>query len=191
LGGILPFGDRACPLAMRRNEHLQVAALTRWPSYAGSRRSSAQILAKQTATKEKDMQPREDAIVDIPENRLRFFGGAGKMLLPGPATVAALIKKVPAHKLITTNLLCQKLTQQFNVQGTCPVTTQKALQAVAHDPSNEVAYWRVIKVSGGLIAQFPGGAEGQAERLRKEGFTLDRKGKVTKVKNFRENLVRL
>ena len=41
------------------------------------------------------MQPKEDAIVDIPEDRLRFFGGAGKMLLPGPATVAALIEKVP------------------------------------------------------------------------------------------------
>ena len=137
------------------------------------------------------MEPKEDAIVDIPKDRIRFFGGAGKMLLPGPATVAALIEKVPARKLITTNLLCQKLTQQFNVRGTCPVTTQKALQAVAHDPSNEVAYWRVIKANGGLIARFPGGAEGQAERLRKEGFTLDRKGKVPRVTNFRENLVSL
>ena len=121
------------------------------------------------------MQHKEDAIVDIPEDRLRSFGGAGKMLLPGPATVAALIEKVPVHKLITTNLLCQKLTQQFNVRGTCPVTTQKALQAVAHDPSNEVAYWRVIKVSGGLITQFPGGAEGQAERVCLQGQATRRK----------------
>jgi 6-O-methylguanine DNA methyltransferase, DNA binding domain len=136
------------------------------------------------------MEPKEDAIVDIPKDRIRFFGGVGKMLLPGPATVAALIEKVPARKLITTNLLCQKLTQQFNVRGTRPVTTQKALQAVAHDPSNEVAYWRVMKANGGLITRFPGGAEDQAERLRKEGFTLDRKGKVPKVKNFRDSLVR-
>ena len=135
------------------------------------------------------MERKEDAIVDIPKDRLRFFGGAGKMLLPGPATVAALIEKVPARKLVTTNLLCQKLTQQFNVRGTCPVTTQKALQAVAHDPSNKVAYWRVIKANGGLMNRFPGGAEGQAERLRKEGFMLHREGKVPKVKNFRENLV--
>lgn len=141
--------------------------------------------------KEKNMEPKEDAIVDIPTDRLRFFGGAGKMLLPGPATVAALIEKVPAHKLITTHLICQKLTQQFNVRGTCPATTQKALQALAHNPSNEVAYWRVIKASGGLITRFPAGAEGQAGRLRKEGFTLGRKGKVTKVKNFRESLVLL
>jgi hypothetical protein len=167
--------------------------LTRWPSATPrfDAKLGADPVKANSDKKEKDMQHKEDAIVDIPEDRLRSFGGAGKMLLPGPATVAALIEKVPLHKLITTNLLCQKLTQQFNVQGTCPVTTQKALQAVAHDPSNEVAYWRVIKVSGGLITQFPGCAEGQAERLRKEGFTLDRKGKVTKVKNFRESLVRL
>jgi len=137
------------------------------------------------------MEPKEDAIVDIPKDRIRFFGGAGKMLLPGPATVAALIEKVPERKLITTSLLCQKLAQQFKVRGTCPITTQKALQAVAHDPSAKVAYWRVIKANGGLIARFPGGAEGQAQRLRKEGFTLDRKGRAPKVTNFQESLVRL
>jgi hypothetical protein len=135
------------------------------------------------------MEPAGDAIVDIPKERVGFFGGAGKMLLPGPATVAAVIEKVPARSLITTNLLCQRLTRQFNVQGTCPVTTQKALQALAHDPSDTVAYWRVVKANGELIARFPGGAEGQAERLRKEGFSLDRKGKAPRVANFRESLV--
>jgi alkylated DNA nucleotide flippase Atl1 len=137
------------------------------------------------------MEPEEDVIVDIPKARLRFFGGAGKMLLPGPATVAALIRKIPLSKLITTNLICRMPAQQFNVPGTCPVTTQNALQAVAHDPSNKVAYWQVIKANGGLITRFPGGAEGQAERLRSEGFTFDRKGTVSKVANFRESLVLL
>lgn len=94
-----------------------------------------------------------------------------------------------AGTLITTNLLCQRLTQQFNVRGTCPVTTQKALQVIAHDPSNAVAYWRVVKADGGLINRFAGRAEGQAERLQKEGFTLDRKGKAPKVMNFRQSLV--
>ena len=41
------------------------------------------------------------------------------------------------------------------------------------------------------MSRFPGGAEGQAERLGKEGFTVDRKGTVSKVRNFRESLVRL
>jgi hypothetical protein len=135
------------------------------------------------------MEPQEDFIVDIPKDRVKFFGGTGKMLLPSPATVAALIKKIPKRKLITTNLLCKELTDQFKVRGTCPVTTQKALQAIAHGSSKNIAYWRVINTNGGLIARFPGGAAGQAALLVEEGFTIDTKGKVSKVKNFRESLV--
>ena len=135
------------------------------------------------------MDPQEDAIVEIPENRTKFFGGTGKMLLPSPATVAALIEKIPEHKLITAGLLCKILADTFKVRGTCPVTTQKALQAIVHDSSKNVAYWRVINTNGGLVARFPGGAEGQAALLRKEGFAIDREGKLPKVKDFRESLV--
>ncbi len=135
------------------------------------------------------MEPQKDEIVDIPENRINFFGGPGKMLLPSPATVEALIKRIPENQLITTDLLRQQLTHQFNVQGTCPVTTRKALQTIANDSSSQVAYWRVINQSGGLIANFPGGVEGHAALLRKEGFTIDTTGKAPKVKNFKEDLV--
>lgn len=130
------------------------------------------------------MELQEDAIVDIPENRVKFFGGTGKMLLPCPATVAALIQKVPEHQLLTTELLRKRLSDQFNVQGTCPVTTQKALQAVAQDSSTHVAYWRVINKSGELIARFPGGVEAHAALLREEGFIIDTTGKTPKVKAF-------
>jgi len=136
------------------------------------------------------MEPQEDVIVDIPNDRVKFFGGTGKMLLPSPATVAALIKKIPKRKLITTNLLCKELTDQFKVRGTCPVTTQKALQEIAHDSTNKCPYWRVVNASGGLIARFPGGTKGQASLLLKEGFAIDTKGKVPKVKNFKQSLVR-
>jgi hypothetical protein len=135
------------------------------------------------------MESQEDAIVDIPENRVRFFGARGKMLLPSPATVEALIKKVPQNKLITTDVLRQKLTEQFKVQGTCPVTTQKALQAIANKASENVAYWRVIKKNGELMAKFPGGVERQATLLRQEGFTIDSQGKAPRVENFRASLV--
>lgn len=129
----------------------------------------------------------EDAIVDIPENRLRYFGGPGKMLLPCPATIAAVIEKIPKNKLVTTDLLRQELTDQFDVQGTCPVTTQRSLQALAHDPDNSAAYWRVINQNGGLISRFPGGVEGHAARLRDEGFSIDTQPKV--VKQFKDSLV--
>jgi hypothetical protein len=136
------------------------------------------------------MDPLEDSIVDIPEERLKFFGGPGKMLLPGPATVGALINKVPEHMLVTTNLLCQELTDQFKVRGTCPVTTKKALQAIANDSTRKVAYWRVIKANGGLMSSFPGGVDSHAAHLKKEGFAMDRKGKTPKVKDFQKSLVR-
>ena len=136
------------------------------------------------------MEPQEDAIVDIAEQQVRYFGRPGKMLLPSPATVAALIQKIPAHKLLTTDLLRRKLADQFNVQGTCPVTTKKALQAIANDASQHVPYWRVIKQNGELNAIFPGGVEGQAALLRQEGFTIDTNGKAPKVKHFKASLVR-
>lgn len=137
-----------------------------------------------------DMEPQEDVIVDIPENRRRYFGGPGKMLLPCPATVEALIKKIPEHQLITTKLLEEALTEQFKVQGTCPVTTKKALQTIAHNANTDVAYWRVVNKSGGLIATFPGGVEAQAALLREEGFVIDTTGKAPKVDNFKASLAR-
>jgi alkylated DNA nucleotide flippase Atl1 len=111
-----------------------------------------------------NMVPEEDLIVEIPENRVKFFGGEGKMLLPSPATVAALIKKIPEHKLITTGLLCKELTEQFKVRGTCPVTTQKALQEIAHDSANQCPYWRVVNASGGLRHRYEG-QSAKSERL--------------------------
>ena len=132
----------------------------------------------------------EDEIVDIPPNRVKFFGTTGKMLLPSPATVEALIQKIPENKLITTDLLRKKLTDQFNVQGTCPVTTKKALQAIANSSSKNVACWRVINQNGGLMSYFPGGIEGHSALLREKGFTIDANGKAPKVKQFKEGLVR-
>src|SRR5215211_4729555 len=110
-----------------------------------------------------NMEPQTDAIVDIGESQVRYFGGPGKMLLPSPATVAALIKRIPAHRLLTTDLLRKQLAAQFNVQGTCPVTTKKALQAIGQDSSSATPYWRVIKQNGELNAFFPGGADGQSQ----------------------------
>src|SRR5690606_14519793 len=112
------------------------------------------------------MSIQQDRIVDIPDNRVRYFGTRGKMLLPSPATVATLIRKIPERKLLTTDLLRRELAQQFEVEGVCPITTQKALKAVAHDAGESAAYWRVIKKDGGLFASFPGGVEDQATRLK-------------------------
>lgn len=59
------------------------------------------------------MALQEDAIVDIKESQVRFFGSSGKMLLPSQSTVEAYITKIPMQKLVTTNLLRKELTEQY------------------------------------------------------------------------------
>ena len=138
------------------------------------------------------MLAHEDAIVAIPPNRIKYFGTTGRMLLPSPATVAALIQRIPRHKLSTTVLLRTELSQQFEVEGTCPVTTQRALQAIAYDDDDEIAYWRIINQNGGLIARYPGGPAQHAALLQAEGFMIDPRGRVADFKdslvNFRQAL---
>ena len=133
------------------------------------------------------MALQEDLIVDIPPERVKFFGTTGKMLLPSAATVEALIAQIPTSRLLTTTQLRQKLTEQFNVQGACPVTTRKALKAIAQDAHSAAPYWRVINQNGGLMTTFPGGAAAQAAHLQAEGLVIEA-GKTPKVKNFANSL---
>ena len=131
------------------------------------------------------MISQKDQIVDIPANREKFFGGPGKMLLPSPAAVESVLLEIPPHRLLTTGQLRQELTRKFWVQGTCPVTTQKALITLARDPGRQVPYWRVINQNGGLISRFPGGVQGHAALLQAEGFSIEIQGDTRRVKNYK------
>lgn len=130
----------------------------------------------------------KDEIVDIAKDRERSLGASGRMLLPCPATVEAVVKRIPKNKLVTTELIRQALARQFNVDTTCPFNTKLCLRAIANDPKTKVAYWRVLKGNGELMNYFPGGLEGHASLLKKEGFGIDKKGKAPKVVRFRESL---
>ncbi len=130
------------------------------------------------------MEQQEDVIADISQAREKFFGCSGKMLAPSANTVAAFLQKMPAHKLITTDLLRKKLAEQFEVQATCPVALRKALQAIANDASNKVAYWRVVKKNGELIATYAGGLNAHVALLTQDGFAIDMTGKAPKVKDY-------
>jgi alkylated DNA nucleotide flippase Atl1 len=131
----------------------------------------------------------EDVIVDISKAREKFFGCSGKMLLPSSKTVEALLEQIPQHQLATTEWIQRTLAAQFNVQVTCPVATRKALQAIAKDSSGNLAFWRVVKKNGELMAIFPGGVAVQAEQLTQQGFEIDAIGKKPKVLNLKSNLV--
>lgn len=129
-----------------------------------------------------------DAIVDIPAERVKFFGTTGKMLLPSPATLKAAIQTIPTGQLLTTERLRQRLAAQFHVEAVCPVTTRRSLKALAQ--TDDSPYWRVINADGGLNADFPGGVSAQADHLRSEGVTIDVSGKKPKVSAYQTYLLR-
>lgn len=131
----------------------------------------------------------KDAIVDIAPQQIRFFGTPGKMLLPSRATVEANLKTIPKGHLLTTDLLRKQMAEQFNVQGTCPVTTKKVLRAIANQPHQKAPYWRVVKQNGELMDYYPNGLRGHATLLKKEGLVIDTQGKKPKVKALKDHLV--
>jgi len=114
----------------------------------------------------------EDMIVDIPEERVKYFGTTGRMLLPGTVTITNLLEQIPESKVVTTGIIRDHLARQFSVEGVCPVTTKKAIIAIAKDPDCCVPYWRVINQDGGLVANFPGGKVKHAEQLHAEGLPV-------------------
>jgi alkylated DNA nucleotide flippase Atl1 len=112
----------------------------------------------------------------------KFFGYSGKMLKPSLATIEAQLRQIPAGKLITIDLLRQKLAREYQVQVTCPFDTKLALRALSNTSGQDAPYWRVVRKNGALIPYFPGGLDGHSARLRQEGFTIDTLGKTPKVK---------
>lgn len=130
----------------------------------------------------------QDQIVPIPPKRVSYFGGAGKMLLPSPDTLAAVTATIPSGSVMTTDVLRDRLAREFAVRGTCPVATLRSLMALARREGDAVPYWRVIAQNGQLFAKFPGGVAGHGERLAQEGLQLDTVGKAPKVRHYEARL---
>lgn len=131
----------------------------------------------------------QDEIVDIPKTMERFFGCAGKMLQPSPATVAAVIVKIPKGWVITIDALCKKLAKDFKTEVACPATTEKSLclaAATSIEENLKLPYWRVLKKSGELNAKYPHGIEGQAAHLIKEGHVMVATKKSKTVSDFEQ-----
>lgn len=141
---------------------------------------------------EKKMEPK---VVDDKKGR-------GRMFVPTPLIVDGLIRSIPEGKLVTITQIREKLAKEYNADFTCPLATGWFIRTVGETAEEDLRerkrnlaeitpYWRVIKPDGSLNEKFPEKAKFQAERLKKEGFTLiEDKGKL-KVKNFERYLVDL
>lgn len=131
----------------------------------------------------------KDEIVSISAEREKFFGCSGRMLLPSPGTVAAVVKEIPSGKVATLDLLRSELARRAGVEAVCPFQTKQALRAIAGQ-SEPVPFWRLVRKNGEMLKYLPGGVAGQAAFLKKEKVATEQTATGQKVKRLKEHLVR-
>jgi len=144
--------------------------------------------------------PEHGKVVDIPPKMQNRFG-TGKMLIPKPLDIDALINKIPKGNLTTVAQIREQLARDAHARCSCPMTTGIFLRIVAEVAEEDwrngkkdiTPYWRVIKADGSLNEKLPGGVEAQAARLKEEGHLIEpNKGrKPPRVKNFEKSLQNL
>ncbi len=126
---------------------------------------------------------------------------AGRMLVPRPVGVDALMRTIQTGRLVTVSQIRDRLARDHGADYTCPLTTgifvRIAAEAAAEDAGlgrrQITPYWRVVKADGCLMEKLPGGPEAQAADLQAEGHTLlPGKGKKPpRVADFEKRLQEL
>lgn len=114
------------------------------------------------------------------------------IVLVNPHEVESLMKIVPKGKLTTLSDICKKLADRYNVQACCTLTTgiftmtaANAAEEMKEEGKNSnLPYWRTLKDGGELNSKYPGGVEGHAALLEREGFVIVYKGKRGFVKDY-------
>ncbi len=147
--------------------------------------------------REKLEKKQSPEIKQAPEIWAKKHGGY-KMLIPTPMLVDRMMRKIPEGRLATIGSIRNALAKEFGADFTCPLTTgifaRIAAETAEEDRANGrkdiTPYWRLIKDDGTLNPKFPGGQEGMAKRLQKEGFELVKKGRTKlMVKDFETKLI--
>jgi len=124
--------------------------------------------------------------------------GRGRMLIPKPLDVDALVRRVQRGKLATVDQIRERLARDFGADLTCPLTTGIFLRIAAEAAEEDASrgerditpYWRVIKGDGSLNEKLPGGVEAHAQHLRNEGHAIEpgRGDKPPRVSDFEGSL---
>jgi hypothetical protein len=135
-------------------------------------------------------------ILDIPD-RLRAKWGAGNFVIPAPAEVDELMRRVPKGKLTTINHVRVALAKKHDTAIACTLTTgifawiaaNAAEEAASENKKSRITpYWRTLKAGGLLNEKYPGGTAAQKKRLLAEGHTVAKKGKNLVVANLEQSL---
>ena len=134
-------------------------------------------------------------VVEI-DKRMSSRWGEGTVVIPAPREVDELMRAVPEGKLTTINHLRETLATRHGATIGCPITTgmfaRIAAEAAAEDEKDGrvdiTPYWRTLKTGGEVNPKYPGGCEGQRERLEAEGHVVIQKGKRCIVEDHEKSL---
>jgi hypothetical protein len=122
--------------------------------------------------------------------------GEGRMVIPAPLEVDALMRQVPKGRLVTINELRTALAAKHKADFACPLTTgifswiaaHAAAEAEAAGRKRITPYWRTLKQGGELNPKYPDGVTTLARRLRAEGHRVIQKGKRSVVRDYEKSL---
>src|SRR5579875_3104682 len=108
--------------------------------------------------------------------------GEGTMVIPSPREVDAIMKRIPAGKLITISEIRAVLARRHGATIGCPMTTgifawiaanAAEEDAAGRDGEDGTPYWRTLKSGGFLNEKYPGGASAQKAKLEREGHRIE------------------
>jgi hypothetical protein len=133
------------------------------------------------------------------DGRAKAKWGEGVMVIPAPRDVDALMRKVPAKKIVTTSSLRTALARDAGVDSACPITTGIFAWIAANAAGEDEAdgkkkitpWWRTLKAGGELNPKYPGGLREQKRRLEAEGHRIVTRGKREFVEDYEQALCEL
>lgn len=125
--------------------------------------------------------------------------GGMRMVVPAPAEVDALMRRVPSGCVVTSSELRRALARSHGAEVACPVTVgiftwiaAHAAEEAAADGEPEVTpYWRTFKKDGELNPKYPGGLEAARRRLEAEGHSIEQRGNRLFVAGYEGKLAPL
>ena len=123
----------------------------------------------------------------------------GTYILPSPAEVDQLMKKVPKGKLTTNDCIRKTLAAKHHTDYACPMVTGIFTWIASHAAQEQAdagkkritPYWRTLKSEGVINDKYPAGALAQRKLLLQERHSVMRKGKKYLVADYQKKLCKI
>jgi hypothetical protein len=152
---------------------------------------------KKKTAREKLMDSKGYPKVEKIKPKQEKIWGKGTIVIPAPIEVDEIIKTVPKGKLITINLIRNKLARKHKATIACPICTgifcsiaAQAAEEERLDGKKEITpWWRVLKENGELNPKYPGEIKYQKRLLESEDLKIIQKGKRFFVDGYEKSLV--